>query len=386
MGGMTRLTVRPELLRWAGARASYTPRDLEKRFPQLPAWECGEQQPTLRQLEAFAKATHTPFGYFFLPTPPEERLPIPDLRTLKERPARPSANLLDTIYAMRRRQRWLSEERRARGADPLDFVGAASLDDDPTAVGQAMRRAVGIGEQWAAEVRTWRAAASELRRRIEAIGVLAVINGVVGNNTRRKLDVREFRGFAIADPYAPLIFVNGADAASAQIFTLAHELAHLWLGDAGDGLSGFEAIFPGDHRVERFCDQAAAEFLVPAGELRRQWSRVAGAADRFEQLARVFKVSPVVVGRRALDLALIEREAFFDFYERCARREGRRRESAGGGDFYNNQNARVGARIAQEVIYAALEGRLTFKEAYELTGLHGGAFQAYARRLGITLP
>ena len=383
---MTRLTIRPELLRWACARAGYAPRDLAERFPQFPAWERGEQRPTFKQLEAFAKATHTPFGYFFLPEPPEERLPIPDLRTLKDRPARPSANLLDTIYAMQRRQRWLSDARRERGADPLDFVGAARLDDDPTAVGQEMRRAVGMSDRWAAEVRTWKAAVGELRRRIEAIGVLVVINGVVGNNTRRKLDLREFRGFAIADPYAPLIFVNGADAASAQMFTLAHELAHVWLGGAGDGLSGFEAVFPGDHRVERFCDQAAAEFLVPASELQQQWPRFKDAIDRFEQLARQFKVSPVVVGRRALDLALIERGAFFDFYEGYTRRERQRRETAGGGDFYNNQHARVGERFAQEVIYAALEGRLTFKEAYELTGLHGGAFQEYARRLGINLP
>ena len=385
---MTRVEVRPELLRWACARAGYEPRDLADRFPQIPALERGEQRLsfTFKQLEAFARATHTPFGYFFLPEPPEERLPIPDLRILKDRPERPSANLLDTIYAMQRRQRWLSDERRDRGAEPLDFVGAARLDDDPIAVGQEMRRAVGMSDRWAAEVRTWKAAVGELRRRIEEIGVLVVINGVVGNNTRRKLDLREFRGFAIADPYAPLIFVNGADAASAQMFTLAHELAHVWLGGAGDGLSGFEAVFPGDHRVERFCDQAAAEFLVPASELQQQWPRFRDAIDRFEQLARQFKVSPVVVGRRALDLALIERQSFFDFYEGYTRRERQRRETAGGGDFYNNQHARVGERFAQEVIYAALEGRLTFKEAYELTGLHGGAFQEYARRLGINLP
>jgi Zn-dependent peptidase ImmA (M78 family) len=383
---MTSVSVRPELLRWAIDRAGYEPRDLAQRFRRLPKWLEGEKQPTFKQLEAFARATHTPFGYFFLPEPPEEPLPIPDLRTLQQRPRRPSADLLDTIYAMQRRQDWLREERRDGEGEPLDFVGSARLDDEPAAVGQEMRRAVGLGETWAEEVPTWEAAVLELRRRIEDIGVLVVINGVVGNNTHRKLDVAEFRGFALTDLYAPLVFVNGADAKSAQMFTLAHELAHLWLGSAGEGLSGYDNILPGNDRVERFCDQAAAEFLVPGRELMTHWPEVKRAEDRFEQLARRFKVSPIVTARRAMDLRLIERDAFFDFYADYTRRERRREDRAGGGDFYNNQNTRVGARFARQVIHAALEGRLSFKEAYELTGLHGGAFQEYARRLGIALP
>lgn len=382
---MTRVAVRPELLRWACARAGFDPDDLVLRFPELFAWLEAEEQPTFKQLEAFAKATHTPFGYFFLPEPPQERLLIPDLRTFAGRPPRPSPDLLETIYAMQQRSRWLSDERKEEGAEPLHFVGAARLEDDPVAIGQEMRRAVGLDERWAAAVPSWQAAVGKLRRRIEDIGVLAVINGVVGNNTHRKLDVKEFRGFALVDPYAPLIFVNGADTKSAQMFTLAHELAHLWLGESGEGISGFEGIFPGNHRVEQFCDRAAAEFLVPERELNAQWQRVKRAEDRFEQLARHFKVSPIVAARRAVDLRLIDREDFLHFYREYTSRE-RQPNKAAGGDFYSNQNSRVGERFARRVIYAALEGRITFKEAYELTGLNGGAFQRYARRLGVALP
>uniref|UniRef100_A0A832ECN3 ImmA/IrrE family metallo-endopeptidase n=1 Tax=Desulfacinum infernum TaxID=35837 RepID=A0A832ECN3_9BACT len=384
---MRRVAVQPELLLWACQRAGLETRRLVTRFPRLPKWLEGKDRPTFKQLDAFAKATHTPFGYFFLPEPPEERLPIPNLRTLKHRPDRPSADLLDTLHAMQRRQRWLSDERREKGAEPLDFVGTAQIDSDPGAIGQEMRRTVGLGDQWAAEVRTWEAAVGKLRGRIENLGVLAVINGVVGNNTHRRLDVKEFRGFALVDPYAPLIFVNGADAKSAQMFTLAHELAHLWLGKAGEGLSGFDHILPGDDRIEKFCDQAAAEFLVPAQELRKRWLQVKSAPDRFEQLARIFKVSPIVAGRRALDLKLIDHQSFFAFYDAYIGLErGRYRAAGGGGDFYSTQNARVGENFARQVLYAALEGRLSFKEAYDLTGLHGGAFQEYARRLGIELP
>jgi Zn-dependent peptidase ImmA (M78 family) len=305
---------------------------------------------------------------------------------LAHHPTRPSPDLLDTIYAMQRRQDWLREERIDGEADPLEFVGNAQLDDEPTAVGQEMRRAAGLDEGWASEVPSWQEAVSELRRRVEGLGVMAVINGVVGNNTHRKLDVEEFRGFALTDRHAPLIFINGADARSAQMFTLAHELAHVWLGPAGEGISGFEGIFPGDGRVEKFCDQAAAEFLVPSRELRDFWRAVKGAPDAFERVARQFKVSPIVAGRRAMDLRLVSRDAFFDFYKAYTKRERQRAKAAGGGDFYNNQNTRVGTVFATSVIRAALGGRLSFKEAYDLTGLRGGAFQEYARRLGMDLP
>jgi Zn-dependent peptidase ImmA (M78 family) len=383
---MNRVEVKPELLRWACERARIDALELSARFPQVAAWERGERQPTFKQLEAFAKTTHTPLGYFFLPEPPIERLPIQDFRTLRENVVRPSADLLDTIYAMQRRQDWLREERRDAEGEPLDFVGSARLTDEPEAVGREMRRVVGLDNGWAAEVKTWTEAVGELRRRAEKLGVIAVINGVVGNNTSRTLDVDEFRGFALTDTYAPLIFVNGADAKSAQMFTLAHELAHVWLGPEGEGLSGFEGIFPGNQRVERFCDRAAAEFLVPADELKRQWSAVGTKEDAFHRLARHFKVSPIVVGRRAMDLQLIGREAFFSFYNDYTQRERDQVKPAGGGDFYNTQNTRLGQSFALAVMRAALEGRVSFKEAYDLTGLRGGAFQEYGRRLGIPLP
>ena len=383
---MTRVAVRPEMLRWAYERAGHHAGDLAPRFPHLAEWERGEKQPTLRQLEAFAKATHTPFGFLFLPEPPDEPLPIPDLRTLKERPTRPSPDLLDTIYAMQRRQDWLREERIEAEVDPLEFVGSASLNDAPSAVGQEMRRTVRLHEGWTGAVASWQEAVSELRRRIEDLGVMAVINGVVGNNTHRKLNLNEFRGFALTDRYAPLVFVNGADTKSAQMFTLAHELAHVWLGPEGEGISGFEGLFPGDSRIESFCDQAAAEFLVPARELRVHWRDVRGLRDSLERVARFFRVSPIVAGRRALDLRLVDRDAFFEFYNAYTKRDWRQPRAAGGGDFYNNQNTRVGPVFAASVIRAAMEGRLSFKEAYDLTGLRGGAFQEYARRLGMDLP
>lgn len=383
---MTRVAIKPEMLQWARERAGLEVEALVPRFAKLAAWESGETQPTFKQLEAFAQATHVPFGYLFLPEPPDEPLPIPDFRTVANRPMqRISPELRDTIHAMQRRQDWLREERQDGDTPALAFVGNARLTDDPQAVGREMRRVVGLDNGWAASARNWQEAVGRLRAAIEALGVMAVVNGIVGNNTHRPLDVAEFRGFALSDPHAPLIFVNGADAKSAQMFTLAHELAHVWLGEAGEGLSGFPGIFPDGGRVERFCDQAAAEFLVPAAELMAVWPEVQRDTSPFEVLARRFKVSPIVIGRRAMDLRLVDRQKFFDFYNAYIQRERQEQGESSGGDFYRTQAARVGAGFAIEVIRAAKEGRIGFKQAYDLTGLNGGTFQNYARHLGVDL-
>ncbi len=382
---MIRVPVDPGLLRWARDRAGVAQEDLARKFRKLPEWESGRLQPTLKQLEAFARAVHVPFGYLFLREPPDERLPIADFRTVADTAGnRASPDLIDTLHAMQRRQAWLRERLVEIGAEPLAFATSARLADDPGAVGREMRCTLGLDEGWAARVRNWQDAVNELRRMIEGLGVMAVINGIVGNDTHRRLSVAEFRGFALADRHAPLIFVNGADAKSAQMFTLAHELAHIWLGE--EGLSGFENLLPGGTDVEAWCNRAAAEFLVPSRELRERWLQVGRERHPFEALARSFKVSPVVAARRALDLRLVGRRVFLEFHERHINRERRDGTTSSGGDFYNNQNARVGKLFATHAMGAAMEGEIGFREAYELTGLRGGTFQAYARRLGIPLP
>jgi Zn-dependent peptidase ImmA (M78 family) len=382
-----RVDVKPDLFLWACERAGRSIDSMARRqsFSKLPSWVSGETSPTLRQLEHFARATHTPFGYFFLPKRPEESVPIQDLRTVgNQYIGNPSPDLLDTIYIMQRRQAWLREMLIECDAEPLDFVGSARSTDDPEAVGREMRRIIGLEDGWAANVRTWQEAVGELRRTIEKLNIMAVINGIVGNNTHRKLNVEEFRGFALSDEYSPLIFVNGADAKSAQMFTLPHELAHIWLGESA--LTDAGLISQPSQEIESWCDRAAAEFLVPARELKACWREVRQEEAPFETIARRFKVSPIVAGRRAMDLRLVDRETFFVFYQEYITLERRRSPAGTGGDFYNNQNTRVGEMFAMQVIFAAKSGRVSFKEAYDLTGLRGGAFQEYAYRLGVDLP
>ena len=386
---MNRVEVNKKLISWARERSGLTESDLTKRFPKFELWQSGDALPTLKQLEAYAKKTLTPFGYFFLPEPPEEKLPIPDFRTVRDRGVRrPSPNLLETIYAMQRRQDWMHEYLVEEGAEPLPFVKSVTLDSSQRDAARRIRETIGMTESWAREHATWTTALLALRRATEAIGVIVVINSVVGNNNKRKLDPDEFRGFVLCDSLAPLIFINGADFKSAQMFTLAHELAHVWLGR--DGVFDLPDLQPFDNAVERFCNGVAAELLIPALELQTFWPRARRAAQPFQAIAAEFKVSPVVAARRALDLNLISRSTFFAFLEEQREDEERRqaikKAKKGSGDFYLTQEVKIGRRFGEAVIRAARAGRLLYRDAYQLTGLYGQTFDRFAEGLGFAIP
>jgi Zn-dependent peptidase ImmA (M78 family) len=381
---MSKVAVKYDLITWARERSGLRTDALVKKFPKFREWERGEAQPTLRQLEALAKTTSTPLGYFFLTEPPEDRLPIPDFRTLPgAQPRRPSPNLLETIQTMQQRQGWMRDFLIEQGQEALEFVGSVELQHDPNDIAARIRAALSLPNDWARQESTWTEALRTLREATEGAGILVVINGIVGNNTRRKLDRNEFQGFVLADEYAPLIFINGADYKAAQMFTLAHELAHLWLGRGG--VINFEEMQPVNNEVELFCNRAAAEFLVPGAELRTLWREAEEADEPFQFLARHFKVSPIVTARRALDLQLMSRQEFFDFYREYQEDERRVKRTSSGGDFYATQGTRIGERFANAVIRAVKEGRLLYRDAYRLTGLHGKTFDRYADYLGFRL-
>lgn len=373
---MPRVAVKPEVLDWAVARSGKDRAKLVKRFAKLEEWERGELDPTLKQLEDFARATYTPLGYLFLEEPPEDKLPIRDFRTVMGRaPRRPSPNLLDTVYQMQRRQDWMREFLELHDAERLDFIGSATMRTPVVELANRIRTELGFKPGWAATHATWEDALRALKAAIEDIRVLVFVNGIVGNNSSRSLDAEEFRGFVLTDKVAPLIFVNGNDAKGAQLFTFAHELAHLWLGETG--VFALPNLQPSENQVEEYCNKVAAEFLVPRESLLEVWNRSENLNRGFQPLARLFKVSALVVARRALDEGLITREEFMEFY----RGQVRRVKKKSGGDFFRTQNNRVGARFALAVDSATREGSLLYRDAYHLTGLTSDTFKKYLEKI-----
>ena len=276
---MIRVDVKPEILRWARERAGLSRKDLAGRYPRLKDWETGAVQPTLKQLEAFARAVHVPAGYLFLDSPPDEPVPIPDFRTVAGRHVtRPSPNLLDTIYACQERQSWYREYARISGQLEFGFVNSATVATPVATVAAEMREKLDFQVAERTECPTWSDALRLFIRRADQIGVLVMVSGVVASNNHRGLDPSEFRGFALSDPLAPLVFVNGADTKAAQMFTLAHELAHIWLGSSALSNIGARPM-QGSRREEIWCNAVAAEFLVPRRRPSRRIERRRAAAS-----------------------------------------------------------------------------------------------------------
>ncbi len=381
-----RIAIHPELLTWARERAGLDEFELVGRFPKLGEWEAGTVLPTLRQLEEFARAVHVPIGYLFLPAPPREALPIPDFRTLADRAVtRPSPNLLDTIYLCQQRQDWFRDYARVHSLGPLAFVGSVRTQESPERVAEAMRQGLALSVEGRQRLPTWTHALRQLITNAEEAGVLVMASSILGSNSHRKLDIEEFRGFALADDLAPLVFINAADSKAAQMFTLAHELAHLWLG--ASGISDPVAGQAPEQREESWCNAVAAEFLVPLAALRQEHQTNVPIAEEIQRLARIFKVSTLVALRRLFDAGFLDQARLWQVYrEELSRIRALDRGGAGGGDFYRTLGARTGKRFARAVLSSTLEGQTLFQDAFRMLGVRKTAtFYEAARELGVML-
>lgn len=381
---MTDVNASIPVLRWAAQRAHLHDDKLAARFKKWALWLSGDAQPTLKQLEDFARLTHTAVGYFFLPQPPAVALPVPDFRTLRDQAlTEPSSDLLDTLYLCQQRQDWYRDHARLHGLPAMQFVGSATEEEVPDAVARRLRDALGLSVQARRQTPTWTNALRQLIAKAEDIGVMVMVSSVVGSNTHRKLDVGEFRGFALADDLAPLIFLNGADSKAAQMFTLAHELAHIWLG--ATGISDSQAGEVPEQQTERWCNQVAAELLIPLDDLKAAYLRDASIPEEIQRLAREFKVSTLVALRRLFDAHYINRTELWKYYRDEQERLRALKESKSGGDFYRSIGARTSKRFARAIVSSTLEGLTSFPDAFRMLGMRKTAtFYEAARELGVT--
>ena len=374
---MAEALITPDVLTWARKRSGLDSGQLAHKLNVKPeavmAWEGAESRPTFRQAQRLAQSLHVPFGYLFLTEPPVQELPLPDLRTLPgSQPGEPSPNFLDLIYDTMNKQQWFREYRESEGVEELPFVGRFTVSNAPETVAADIRDIVAVDEA-RSRASNWEGFLRELTRSVEELGVMVLRSGVVRNDTHRPLDVEEFRGFAIADEVAPLIFINGRDFRGAQIFTLAHELAHIWVGEAGVSNPDYSMRSADQERdVERFCNRVAAETLVPARDFRHRWDQLDDTPEatlRF--LARHYRVSSMVVLRQAYDLDLIPAELYWEGYRQSvARATNADSTTVSGGNFHYTLTARNGTWFTSAVITSVADGSLLYREAADLLNVH----------------
>lgn len=364
------------MLSWAIDRAGYQLDEFAQKFPKILDWLNGEKKPTVKQLEDFSHRVHLPFGYLFLPEPPVEKIPIPFFRTGKAAATKVSLNVLETLRLLKHRQDWLSEYLREIEEDPLPFVGKFGLQNPPEEIAADIRATLKLSPDWASHFPNWSLAKAHLAQKIEDLGIVISFNSVVQNNNHRKIEPQEVRGFVLVDEFVPFLFVNAADSKAAQMFTMAHELAHVWTGQS----AAFDSrmMLPADDPMEKLCDQTAAELLVPSQYFLDFWSET----PQIAAAARHFKVSEIVAARRALDLGLIDKNNFFGFYNNfMSRHFERKSNAAGGGDFYLTQKVRLGLPFLTRLNQALKSGKILHREVYQLTGLKGDTFHNVTQKI-----
>ncbi|PBJ21978.1 helix-turn-helix protein [Pseudomonas sp. ACN8] len=370
--------VNPSLLTWSRERAGLSTEQVAKKLPVKPdrvqEWEAGETKPTFLQAQKWASVAHIPFGFLFLQQPPVEQLPLPDLRTVGGiAPQRPTLELLDTVRDAIRKQDWYLEYLQHQEHQPLAFVGRFSSQSQVREVVDDIRRVLGVNPDIARL--DYEKYSRALIEAAETAGILVMRSGIALGNTHRKLEVSEFRGFAISNAYAPVVFINSSDAPTARLFTLLHELAHIWIGSSGvsDGNTA------NGRDEERFCNAVAGEFLAPEAQFRALWSVDVDWQDNLAPLATRFHISKLATGRRALDLGYISQAQYSAYYRRILK--AFQDEKGGAGDYYRNATAKNSPRLSKAVLTEAMSGRMLLREAGHLLGVQPAKLRTLASKI-----
>ena len=369
--------VNPNLIRWARERADLTLNMLATKLQttedKVSAWENGEKPITMRKAMELAEKTYIPFGYLFLNSHPEEKLPIPDLRTVDSEPVRkPSAELYKVVQNTLTKQAWYKEYATEQELEPLSFVGRFNTKSSVIEIVHDMRKELEVAPHPTRG--SWEDYHKDLIKRIESIGVLIMRQSNLGHHTK-PLFVSEFRGFAIADEIAPVIFINLADAPVARLFTLIHELAHIWIGQSGVS-DGKEST----HRNEEIlCNAVAAEFLVPGEEFKAHWQNHDDWKDNLPSLESYFHVSQWVLARRALTFNFISQSEYHSFIAFLKKQFDERERKVSGPSYYVTLKSQTSDKLARAVLSETFSGKVLLRDAGQLLGIKPDKINKFAK-------
>ena len=383
----------PKIITWARERAGFRIDQLAEKAnipaDRLRQIEGGTEIPSKAQLDRIAAKTYVPLGFLLLSKPPREELPMPDFRTKgSKRPKKISADLWDSIHDAQNKQDWFRDYLIRNEAPRLPFIRLHTKDDRVEDIAKSICDHFGI--ELNIEDRPGRGNKEQyltsLMTRAEQAGILIIRNGVVYHNTSRKLRPEEFRGFALCDDYAPIIFINNSDYPAAQIFTLAHELAHLFLGTGGLD----DPMEIPDLSDEVLCNQVAAELLVPKADFVPKWKNATTAfLPKVEALAEEHMVSRAVITRCALSHGLITKQFYWQWWKKETKQLAelaRSKQKSGGGNFYALLRWRSGGKRFSLALDRSVQSmETTYKKAFRLLNIKGSntliGYMEYIKRL-----
>lgn len=365
-----RVDVSPVILDWILKVTSLDQIDdgLRTRFYQ---WKNAKEIPTYSQIETLSKKIHIPLGYFFLKTPPVEQFPLLEFRTINSVAQKsPSRDFIDTYYQMEAIQDWMRDYLIDLGREKLSFVGSCKNEKNPEKIAASIRNIAGLSIDWHSTTKDAYASFGMLRNFFEKAGILVLKNGVVGQNTRRPLAIEEFRAFTIIDNYAPLVFINNNDSDNAKLFSLVHEIVHIWIGHNSFYNDNFNAIDP----LETLCNAAAAELLVPNQIFIQEWHNMNFLSDddKISRLVKMFKCGEIVVARKALNNTFISQRKYKTIETRAIKFFKKNKKS--GGNSYLSNRARFGEPFILALDNSIREGKTRSTEVYRLINLKRNTF------------
>jgi len=384
--------ITPNVLKWARESARMTEETAAAKVSvtveRFKEWEAGTSQPTIRQAQTLAKAYKRPFALFFLPEIPRDFQPLQDFRT-------PGSKVLTTssifiIREIQQKQAWISDVYSENQEEKLPFVGRFSINDNPQKVAQDILSTLKINPvsyNFENPIKEWIDAA-------ETNGIFISRTSFI--HSRLKLDSEELQGFAIADPHAPFVFVNSEDWNAPQLFTLVHELAHIWIAETGISNEVEPDLKHKDkfHPVELFCSEVAANALMPKEIiLSFDTSSFQTSKDVFK-VARQLGVSSFALLVRALNLNIIstttyqklKRQTDIDFaayIKREAEKKAKQKEKekSGGPNYFLLQLNRNSRLFTQTVLDAFRGGFIEPTLASNLLNVQVNKFQKLESQL-----
>lgn len=385
-----RISLKPDVSTWIKEHTDMSVFDEnDETESRYLAFLRGNGTVTMKQVSEISRKLHVPYGYFFMTRIPEHSMPLMEFRTIGSTgPIEPSSELRETVLMMRARQAWARQELIRTGVKPIRLpVLRHESKVDVLAAAEQIRGFLEIQENWFANrsLRNCDEAIREIRDRIDGVGIFVMQNGVVGSNTKRPLDVDEFRAFALPDQYAPLIFINRRDRSEGRLFSLFHELVHVCLGrsdlyNGPEGSSKSESLT----KIEVFCNAVTGELLAPACIFRQEWEKARGSlGDRVDVLRNRFLCSRIVLARRAVDIGLANKDEYKVFAQKAtsaATQSGLPAGASSGGDGNRNTVSRVSKRFLEMVINSTEQGDTMYTDAFRLTGTNRRTFQNFAQQ------
>lgn len=370
---MAILKLSTEVLEWAAENIGESLESMSESFAankeKREAFLKGNLTHT--QAEKFANKVRIPYGYLFLSKPPKEiYLSIPDLRQTPN-PEPLSQDFFEVLEDADRKQQWYKDYLKRIGASELPFVGKFSVSrSNIKDIVQDITKTLSLTSKDVKSCATSDAYFTLLSKRVEDAGILVLKSGIVRSNTKRALSYKEFKGFALCDPIAPLVFINGKDFEVSWVFTLMHEVSHIWLGQSG--VSDL-ALKPNNGHIEKICNAVAAEILVPEKEFLSAYSK----NEDISGLARIFRVSRLVVARRALELKYISKPQYDVIADQSANAKPKLNNS--GGNAYATLPVRNSQKLTDALVTSTMGGHTLFRVAARLLNVKPDTVSSLAK-------